>query len=129
MVYAIVENNGKQLWLELGRIYTTERVSLPLGCEFRFNRILLTNEEETREGGVNKVKIKIGRPYIPTIEWFKNRGDENNSLKNETIIKAKVLNHLQGKKLLIFKMKSKKKMKRTMGHRQLISTFIVSELT
>ena len=90
-MYSIVEVSGKQIWLEVGRIYTTNRIALKPGSQLNFTRILLTNEKDTTNGTNS---LKIGTPYIKQLE---------------SKVNAIVLNHFKAKKVMVFKMKRKKK--------------------
>ena len=97
-MYSIVEINGRQLWVETGRIYTTNRLPLKPGSQVNLTRILLTNEALSDS---NESKLRLGKPYIK-------RGD------TKTNVKVTILNHFQKKKVIVYKMKPKKKMQRKM---------------
>ena len=109
-MYNIVEINGKQLWLEAGRIYTTNKLSIKPGSKLNFKRILLIRESSD----VEETKLQIGTPYIK-------RNVESN-------VKATVLNHFRMKKVIVYKMKPKKKMRRKQGHRQQLTRFMVDNI-
>ncbi|WP_110480042.1 50S ribosomal protein L21 [Candidatus Karelsulcia muelleri] len=66
------------------------------GNEIIINNIIYLNE---------KGKILMGFPYI-----------------NKIKLKAKIINHYKGKKLIIFKKKRRKGFKLKKGHRQLLTT-------
>ena len=83
MKYAIVEISGRQFWVEIGKYYDFDRISIDLGKKISFNRVLLLN---------NEGNLKIGKPYLKSVR-----------------IEAKVLEHFRGKKTIIYKMKPKKK--------------------
>ena len=109
-MYSIVEINGKQLWLEAGRIYTTNKLSIKPGSQLNFKRILLIRESSD----IEETKLQIGTPYI--------KQDVTSN------VKATVLNHFRMKKVLVYKMKPKKKMRRKIGHRQVGSKFVVTQI-
>ena len=111
-MYSIVEINGRQIWVETGRIYTTNRLPLKPGSQVNLTRILLTKESL---GDSNELKVRVGKPYIKRAE-------------TKTNVKVTVLNHEKKKKVIVYKMKPKKKMQRKMGHRQAISKFVVTEI-
>jgi len=111
-MYSIVEINGRQIWVETGRIYTTNHLPLKPGSQVNLTRILLTKEPVSES---NELKIKVGKPYIKRTE-------------TKTNVKVTILNHSRKKKVIVYKMKPKKKMQRKMGHRQSISKFVVTEI-
>lgn len=83
MKYAIVEISGRQFWIETGKYYDFNRISLKLGKQITLNRVLLLN---------NNGNILIGKPYIESVK-----------------IKGKILEHLRGNKTIVYKMRPKKK--------------------
>ena len=115
-MYSIAEINGKQTWLETGRIYVTNRMPVKAGSKVSLTRILLTNEQNIgQQDSFDAVKVKIGTPYIKRSE-------------TESNVKVTVLNHFREQKVIVYKMKPKKKMRRKMGHRQSASKFVVTEI-
>ena len=86
MKYGIIELNGKQFWVETGKFYDFNRVPTELGKEIILNRILLVN---------NDGNVLIGQPYLKNVK-----------------IQGRVLEHLRGKKKVVYKMRSKKKTRR-----------------
>jgi large subunit ribosomal protein L21 len=108
-MYSISEINGKQMWLETGRIYVTNRMPLKAGSKVSLTRILLTKQDS------ETAKIKVGTPYIKRNE-------------TQTNVNVTVLNHFKERKVIVYKMKPKKKMRRKMGHRQSASKFVVTEI-
>jgi len=83
MKYAIVEISGRQFWIETGKYYDFNRISTELGKEITLNRVLLLN---------NEGEILIGKPYLDSVK-----------------VKGKILEHLRGKKTIVYKMRPKKK--------------------
>jgi large subunit ribosomal protein L21 len=92
MEYAIIEASGRQFWIEPRKYYTMNHVPLKRGTKVILNNILLVNQND---------EMQLGFPYL-------------NNVKIEGII----LNHFDGQKVLVYKMKPKKKYKRKNGHRQ-----------
>jgi len=43
MKYAIIEVSGKQFWIEVGKYYDLNRITVNLGKEIILNRVLLLN--------------------------------------------------------------------------------------
>ena len=102
MNYAIVEISGKQFWLETGKFYDFNRIPIKLGKEITLNRVLLFKKQE---------KLLIGQPYL-----------------NNVIIQGKILEHLRGKKQIIYKMKPKKKSRQKRGHRQELTRVLIEKI-
>jgi len=102
MKYAIVEISGKQFWVEIGRYYNFNRIPVKLNDQIIFNRTLLLN---------NDGEIFIGQPYL-----------------NNVVITGKILQHLYGKKTIVYKMKSKKKTRKKQGHRQALTRVLIENI-
>ena len=85
-MYSIVEINGRQIWVETGRIYATNHLPLKPGSQLNLTRILLTKETLVN---ANELKIKVGKPYIKREE-------------TKTNVKVTILNHFQKKKVVVY---------------------------
>jgi len=102
MKYAIVEISGRQFWIETGKYYDFNRIPAELGKQITLNRILLFN---------NQGDLSIGKPYLENIE-----------------IKGKILEHLRGKKTIVYKMRPKKKTRKKQGHRQELTRVLIQDI-
>ena len=102
MNYAIVEISGRQFWIEMGKYYDFNRISLKLGKQITLNRVLLLN---------NNGNILIGKPYIESVK-----------------IKGKILEHLRGNKTIVYKMRPKKKTRKKQGHRQELTRVFIEDI-
>ena len=102
MKYAIVEISGRQFWIETGKYYDFNRISTELGKEIILNRVLLLN---------NEGEVLIGKPYLEKVK-----------------IKGKILEHLRGKKTIVYKMRPKKKTRRKQGHRQELTRVLIEDI-
>lgn len=102
MKYAIVEISGRQFWIETGKYYDFNRITTELGKQITLNRVLLLND-----GG----NILIGKPYLESVK-----------------IKGKILEHLRGKKIIVYKMRSKKKTRKKQGHRQELTRVLIEDI-
>jgi large subunit ribosomal protein L21 len=103
MKYAIVEISGRQFWIETGKYYDFNRMSLELGQKITLNRVLLLN---------NNGKVLVGKPYLESVE-----------------IKGKVLEHFRGKKTIVYKMRPKKKTRKKQGHRQELTRVLIEDIS
>ena len=102
MEYAIVEISGKQFWIETEKYYDFNRIPIEIGKTITLNRVLLIN---------NNGKISIGQPYIDSAK-----------------VEGKILTHLQDKKKIIYKMRSKKKTRKKQGHRQQLTRVLIKNI-
>ena len=102
MKYAIIEISGRQFWIEIGKYYDFNRIPTELGKQITLNRVLLVN---------NEGDVLIGKPYLESIK-----------------IKAKILEHLRGKKTIVYKMRPKKKNRKKIGHRQELTRVFIEDI-
>jgi len=102
MKYAIVEISGRQFWIEAGKFYDINRIPTAIGKEITLNRVLLVN---------NDGELLVGKPYLDTVK-----------------IQGKVLEHLRGKKTIVYKMRPKKKTRKKQGHRQELTRVLIENI-
>ena len=103
MKYAIVEISGRQFLIETGKFYDFNRIPKKLGKEITLKRVLLLNDGEG--------KILIGKPYLKNVK-----------------IEGKILEHLRGKKTIVYKMRPKKKTRKKQGHRQELTRVFINNI-
>jgi large subunit ribosomal protein L21 len=94
-MYAIVEIAGQQFKVEEGRKIFVHRLEAEKDKIIEFDRVLLVEDND---------KILVGEP---TIDNF--------------IVEGKVVDHVKGDKVIVFKMKRKKGFRIKNGHRQQFS--------
>jgi len=102
MKYAIVGISGRQFWIETGKYYDFNRIPTELGKEITLNRVLLLNDDGN---------ILIGKPYLQSVK-----------------VKGKILEHLRGRKTIVYKMRPKKKTRKKQGHRQELTRVLIEEI-
>jgi large subunit ribosomal protein L21 len=102
MKYAIVEISGRQFWIETGQYYDLNRIPTDLGKKIILNRILLVN---------NNGELFIGQPYVKNV-----------------VVQGKILEHLRGRKSIVYKMRPKKKMRKKQGHRQELTRVLIEDI-
>jgi large subunit ribosomal protein L21 len=102
MKYAIVEISGRQFWIETGKYYDFNQIPTELGKQITLNRVLLLN---------NEGDVLVGKPYLERVK-----------------IKAKILEHLRGKKTIVYKMRPKKKTRKKQGHRQDLTRVLIEDI-
>ncbi len=101
-MYAIVEIAGQQFKVEKDKYIYTHRLEGEEGASFEVDRILLIDNEGT---------ISIGAPTL-----------------GGATVKAKILSHLKGDKVLVFKKKRRKGYKKTQGHRQYLTKILIEDI-
>ena len=100
-MYAIVKTGGKQYRVERGQRLLVERLAVEEGADVALEPILYRSEEAVFDkAGLEKVKVT-----------------------------AKVVAHVRGEKLRVFKFKPKRGYKRRNGHRQDLTQIEVTEIT
>jgi large subunit ribosomal protein L21 len=97
MKYAIVEISGRQFWIETGKYYDFNRIPTELGKQITLNRVLLSN---------NDGDVLIGKPYLESVK-----------------VKGKILEHLRGKKTIVYKMRPKRKLEKTRSSTRINTSF------
>ena len=90
-MYAIANISGKQYKVEVGSTLVVDRLSAEVGEEVSFPVML----------SVDGNKVKAGNPVI-----------------KDVVVKAKVVAHVQDKKIVVYKYKPKKNERKKQGHRQ-----------
>ena len=99
-MYAIVKTGGKQYRVERGQQLLVERLAADEGSEVALEPILYRSEEAVFDAkGLSAVKVT-----------------------------ARVLGHVRGEKLRVFKFKPKRGYKRRTGHRQELTRIEVTEI-
>nr|YP_003002243.1 50S ribosomal protein L21 [Aureoumbra lagunensis]ACS36955.1 50S ribosomal protein L21 [Aureoumbra lagunensis] len=105
MKYAVIEIGGKQIVVEEGKYYSVNRLPQKIGSSLSLSRILLCNDHGHRV---------LGYPYIENSEKVK--------------VFATVLEHFNMPKITVFKMKPKKKLRWTRGHRQAQTRIMIDKI-
>lgn len=91
-MYAIVEIAGQQFKVEEGRKIFVHRLEAETGKDLEFDKVLLIEDND---------KIMIGEPVIKDI-----------------VVEGRVLDHVRGDKVIVFKKKRRKGYRVKNGHRQ-----------
>lgn len=102
-MYAIVEIAGQQFKVEQDRFLYTHRLAGEEGAALVFDKVLLIDN-----GGL----IEIGAPTIAG-----------------ATVSGKILEHLKGEKVLVFKKKRRKGYKRKNGHRQYLTKVLIEGIS
>ncbi|MCK9482057.1 MAG: 50S ribosomal protein L21 [Bacteroidia bacterium] len=102
-MYAIVEIAGQQFKVEKDQSLFVHRLENEAGSSVDFDKVLLVD---------NEGKISVGSPTVKGAS-----------------VKASILEHVQGDKVLVFKKKRRKGYKKLNGHRQQLSKIKVEAIT
>jgi len=103
IMYAVVQTGGKQYRLGVGDNVRVEKLAGELGEVVELPQVLVIGDGE---------KVYIGDPVIAGAS-----------------VKAEIVSHGRDKKIRVFKMKRRKKYRRTQGHRQSFTQLRVTEIT
>ena len=91
-MYAIVETGGKQFRVSEGDVIRTDLIETAVGASVTFDRIVLA---------ANGDDVSIGSPLVSGVT-----------------VTGTVLRQAKDKKILVFRYKSKKRVRKLNGHRQ-----------
>ena len=102
-MFAVIELGGKQFSVEKGSTLRCEKLEAEPNAVFSVERVLMVKDGE---------KVQVGQPYLTGVE-----------------VKAKVVSHGRGKKVLGLKYKSKTNYRRKYGHRQAFSSILIEDIS
>ncbi|MCD6556222.1 MAG: 50S ribosomal protein L21 [Bacteroidales bacterium] len=102
-MYAIVEIAGQQFKVQKDQKIFVHRLAEKEGDNVTFDKVLLTDDGK---------KVNIGTPTVIG-----------------AVVKAKVLSHMRGDKVLVFKKKRRKGYQKLNGHRQDLSQIEIEDIT
>lgn len=102
MAYAIVQTSGTQLRVEPGRFYDVNRVAAEEDDTLTLDDVLLVRDGDD---------IEVGAPLVEGAS-----------------VTVKVLRHLRGRKIIVYKMRPKKKTRKKQGHRQDLTRLLVESI-
>ncbi len=91
-MYALIEACGKQYKVEEKDVVFFEKLDAEEGKKVTFDKVILVSDNG---------KVQVGNPYVKGVK-----------------VEGKVISHGKGKKIIVFKMKSKTNERRKQGHRQ-----------
>ena len=101
--YAIIQASGKQFWVEENKFYDFDKLPLARGDNFSLNQILLVNKGES---------LEIGKPF----------------LDKTYAVEATVLRHISGPKIRVYKMRPKKKTRKTFGSKRKLTRVLINSI-
>jgi len=102
-MYAIVETGGKQYRVQPGDTISVERLTGEPGDTLDLGRVLLVGGGD---GGTH-----VGAPEVA-----------------DAVVKAEVVEHGRGEKIIVFRYKSKVRYRRKTGHRQALTRLRITDI-
>ncbi len=102
-MYAIVDIAGQQFKVSKDQKVYVHRLEAEEGANVEFNEVLLADEDG---------KVKVGTPNLSGAK-----------------VTAKVLSHLRGDKVLVFKKKRRKNYQKMNGHRQYLTQIQIEQIS
>jgi large subunit ribosomal protein L21 len=101
-MYAIVEIAGQQFKVEKDQQIFVHRLQGEEGASLDFDKVLLIDEDG---------KIKVGTPVVEGAK-----------------VSAKIISHLKGDKVIVFKKKRRKGYRKKNGHRQYLTKISIESI-
>ncbi|MBR5856935.1 MAG: 50S ribosomal protein L21 [Bacteroidales bacterium] len=101
-MYAIVDIAGQQFKVEAGKKIYVHRLKEEAGASVSFDKVLLTD---------NDGSVQIGTPYVSGVA-----------------VKATILEHVKGNKVIVFKKKRRKGYQKKNGHRQCLTQIKIESI-
>ena len=102
-MYAIIESGGKQYKAIPGGTIEVDRLHLDEGTSIDFDRVLLVADDN---------EVTVGTPTI-----------------DGALVKATVLEHFKGRKIIVFKYIPRERYRRKRGHRQQYTRLQIDEIS
>jgi len=103
-MYAIIETGGKQYKVSEGDVFTCDLLEAEVGSEVTFDKIILGSK-----GGDS---VAVGAPTVA-----------------DASVTGKVLRQGKDKKILVFKYKPKKRVRKLTGHRQRFAQIQITKIS
>jgi large subunit ribosomal protein L21 len=102
-MYAVIRSGGKQYKVTEGERIRLENLAVEPGAEVDFEEILAVHNGES---------LQLGTPYVATAK-----------------VKARVLTHGRGKKIIVARFKRRKGFHKKAGHRQGYTEVVIESIT
>lgn len=101
-MFAVIELGGRQFSVAKGTQISCELLDKKANDVFSVERVLMVKDGD---------KVQVGKPYLNGIE-----------------VKAKIVSHGRGKKILGLKYKNKVNYRRKYGHRQAFTAVLIEDI-
>ncbi len=100
-MYAIIDNHGKQVRVSAGETIEVDHIEAEVGSEITFDRVLLVGADD----------VKVGKPLVEGAS-----------------VKAKVLAHERGPKVIAFKFRRRQRSHTRRGFRASLTKLEILEI-
>lgn len=101
-MYAIIELGGRQYSVEKGSRLRCEKLDQEANSTLAIDKVLMVKDGDN---------MQVGQPYVKGAQ-----------------VKAKVVGHARGKKIVVLKYKSKVNYRRKIGHRQHFTSLLIEDI-
>jgi len=101
-MYAIIETGGKQYKVAVGQLLDVERLEANVGDTIELDRVLMVADGE---------EVRVGQPVVEGAK-----------------VRATVVEHGKGRKVIVFKYRPKQRYRRKKGHRQEYTRLRIEEI-
>ena len=101
LMFAVVETSGKQYRVEPGATITVDRMDAEVGSTIDLSNVLLVSGDD----------LALGTPTV-----------------SGAVVKAKVIAHPKGKKVITFKFRRRHRMRKKRGFRASLTTLEISSI-
>ncbi len=101
-MYAIIESGGKQYRVKAGDLVRVERIQGEVGERLQLQQVLLVQDGE---------KLRVGQPYLA-----------------EASVLARIEQQGRSRKIRVFRMRRRKRFRKTQGHRQDFTGLRIEEI-
>ena len=101
-MFAVIETGGKQYKVEKGSVLYVEKLVAEENETVKFDKVLAVSDENG---------FRVGAPFVEGAS-----------------VDAQVVKQVKGKKIYVIKYKAKKNEKMKMGHRQLFTKVVVTNI-
>ncbi|MGB8966345.1 MAG: 50S ribosomal protein L21 [Candidatus Cybelea sp.] len=102
-MYAIIESGGKQYRVAEGDVIRCDLIASEVGSDVTFDRVILAGTEEA---------VKVGAPTL-----------------DGASVSGTVLRQAKDKKIMVFRYKPKKRVRKLNGHRQPFAEVKITKIT
>ncbi len=101
-MYAIVTSGGRQYRAEEGHVFSVEKLPYEVGEQIELDNVLLLANDDS---------VKVGQPTVEGVT-----------------VKATVIDQYRGKKIFVWKYKSRNRYRHRQGHRQSYTRLRIDEI-
>lgn len=105
IIKAVIQTGGKQYLVSVGDVLDVEKLLVTDDKKVIFKEVLMVTDEAGKD-------IKLGDPLL-----------------KDTKVEAEVVSQFKADKIIVFKMKRRKRYRRTQGHRQQLTKIKITKIS